>query len=444
MRIFSFLTRLMPIGKLISIVKWLKTQKGWFYPIVGVKFFTYLIQFLIKAESLRFMKVVRYIYYFLSAFNVVLALIIITNFSDFTNPELIKFFITSLELLIPVIILEGLSEYIEEIALFFKNILKNFIDWVYDKEALETGDKSTKKENTSPRIPTQDQFSYKASDLEFNEFGDLSTFRGEENRYLNWISIAILTFAIFGISYTLHPELYHSVYSNLKDLFFPGRGGGGDAVGGVNTPQISPNLVLKNTVDRIVNDNTLSDIDKANRVNALARTVLSQVHTITPQDKLEKVGILAEAIRIIDDANDTISLASSSPSISANSLTPTNNTIPLPSTSASTTPTNVTTSLPSTSASTTPTNVTTSLPHPNLQISVASTTPDLISLDHSPILERIPSDLDWAAKGGGELKEIISNLSSSVTTPVAENTIPIPIPSKPVDLDKMMEELNKK
>jgi len=437
MRIFSFLTRIFPIAKIFLLIKWLKTQKGWLYPIVGVKFFNYLIKYLIIAEKIKFVQIIRYIYYFLSAFNIVLGLIIITNFSDFANPELIKFFLTSLELLIPVIILEGLNEYIEELALYFKNIFRKFIDWVYDKEASETGDKSTKKENISPKIPTQDHFSYKASDLELGEFDNLSTFRDEENPYLNWISIAILTFAIFGLSYSLHPELYHNIFSNLKDLFFPGRGGGGDSIGGVNTPPINPNLILKNTTDRIINDNTLSNIEKAERVQALAKTVLYQVHTITPEDKLEKVGILAEAIRIINDANDTVSSASSSPSTSVGSLTPTNISIILPSNSptpsisaGSLTPTNNTVSLPSNS------------PNLNLQIPIASTSTNLIDLDHSPVLERIPKDLEWAK--GGKLKGMFSNLSSSSTTPIAENSTPLPIPIKGTDLGKMMEELNKK
>jgi hypothetical protein len=407
---------------------------------VGVKFFNYLIKYLIIAEKIKFVQIIKYIYYFLSAFNVMLGLIIITNFSDFASPELINFFITSLEFLIPVIILEGLSEYMIDLGLFFKNIFRKFIDWVYDREEIvKDGENLSKKDNKSPKIPTQDQFSYKASDLELGEFGDLSTFRGEENHYLNWISIAILIFAVFGISYTLHPELFHSIYSNLKDLFFPGRGGG-DSIGGVNTPRINPNLVLKNTTDRIVNDNNLTDLEKANRVNALAKTVLSQVETITPQDKLEKVGILAEAIRIIDDANDTISLASSSPSTSVGSLTPTNIPIILPSNSpsistSSLTPTNNTIPLPSNSSNL------------NLQIP-ASQAADLINLEHSPIIERIPNDLKWAK--GGKLKGMFSNNSSSATTPIIENSTPIPIPAKAApssnsgDLGKMMEEFNKK
>lgn len=429
MKIFSFLTKLFPIGKLLLIVKWLKTQKGWVYPIVGVKIFNFFISFLLKAEKIRFIAIVKYLYYFLSAFNAVLALILITNFSDLNNPELVKFFLTSLEVLIPVILLEGLSEYIEEMVLFFKNMIKNFIDWVYSRD--KESDKSHTKSDISPKIPSQDQFSYKAFDLELDDSGNPLI---EEEQRNSLLSIVFITIAILGLSYSLHPELFHNIYSNLKDLFFPRGGGdtGGTIIHHLDTPSLT---TIQHATDRVVYDNTLTNLQKINRISSLSKAILHEGHNYSPEENLDRVDLLDQAVKLIVSGNTTIDvthIASSS-----TSLPPSNITTSLPHNSSSTstgslTPTNNVTPLPSQS----PSNL-------NLQIPVASTPADLINLDNSPVLERVPNNLDWTAKGGGRLRGMFSTSTSGTsslgTTPIVENNTPIPIPSKPIDLDEMMD-----
>jgi hypothetical protein len=391
MKIFSFLTRLFPIGKLYLVVKWLKTQKGWLYPIVGVKFFSFLISFIIKTENIKFIAIIRYLYYFLSAFNVVLALIIIINFSDFTNPELIKFFLTSLELLLPIVILEGLSEYVEEFALFFKNIIKNIIDWVYSLESIETVDRS-------PKIPSQDQFSYKATDLELNEYGIPCL---EEDTSLNWFAIILLTISIIGVSYSLHPELYHNIFSSLKDLFFPGRDDGdlGDTINPSFHEKLSV-IAVKNTTDRIVNDNNLTNLQKMNRIIAISKTILHGDNNYNSQEILDRLDLLDDAIKVLDNKNTIIDVTHITSTISTGDITPTNNLLSSnsPSNLSSSTSTLTTTitnnpipspSNPSTTGSLTPTNNTIPLPSNSPSISSESITllitQYLYPLTHLPI-----------------------------------------------------------
>jgi len=451
MRIFSFLTRIFPIAKIFLLIKWLKTQRGWLYPIVGVKFFNYLIKYLIIAEKIKFMAIIRYIYYFLSAFNVVLGLIIFINFSDFASPDLLNFFHTTLELLIPVIILNAIDLIIEDLGLSFKNIFRKFIDWIYSKEEIIID----KKEEITAKIPTQDQFSFIASDLELDEFGFPKAELDEEQTN-SWLTFALLTIAILGLSYSLHPELFHSIYSNLKDLFFPrgGEGSGDTYLPDHNTPSIT---AVQKATDRVIYDNNLTTVQKMSRITAMSKAILHEGHNYNAEEILDRMDLLDQAVRVIESNNTILDVSHITSSISTGDLTPTPTNISLPSNSSSSsspsltpTPTNI--SLPSNSPSTsagslTPTNNPISLPSQtpsnlNLQIPVASTTPDLISLDHSPILERIPNDLDWAK--GGKLKGMFSNNSSSATTPIIENSTPIPIPAKTIDLDKMMDELNKK
>src|SRR5882757_3372463 len=60
--------------------------------------------------------------YILSGFNVVLALIIIFNFTDFQLP-LFYLLLDTLNLMLPVIIIDAINEYIIDLGLFFKNTL---------------------------------------------------------------------------------------------------------------------------------------------------------------------------------------------------------------------------------------------------------------------------------------------------------------------------------
>src|SRR5258705_12432652 len=83
MKIFKFFRLNFLIIMITALIPWLKKQGGWFYPIFLFKIFSFLYSFLIKHQKVGFIKMVKYIYYFLSVFNVLLAVFIIINFSDF-------------------------------------------------------------------------------------------------------------------------------------------------------------------------------------------------------------------------------------------------------------------------------------------------------------------------------------------------------------------------
>jgi len=75
------LVRVVPY--LLKYLKFLKGYKGLFLPFILIKITELLISFILKAEKVNFTRMIKIIYYFLSGFNVVLALIIIFNFTDF-------------------------------------------------------------------------------------------------------------------------------------------------------------------------------------------------------------------------------------------------------------------------------------------------------------------------------------------------------------------------
>src|SRR5260221_125735 len=160
MKIFKFFRLNFLIIMITALIPWLKKQGGWFYPIFLFKIFSFLYSFLIKAQKVGFIKMVKYIYYFLSVFNVLLAVFIITNFSDFAlNPKILEIMKNSLELLIPFVILESINIFIEDLGLTFKNIIKRIMDWVYTSDGIDKTipDKTSTEVVNSKTLPIDDK-----------------------------------------------------------------------------------------------------------------------------------------------------------------------------------------------------------------------------------------------------------------------------------------------
>jgi hypothetical protein len=131
----------------------------------------YIISFVIKAEKIRFIHMVRYTYYFLSVLNLILAFIVIINFSEETSLKVLEVLKSTMVYALPTLLLETINTYITDLGLFFKNILKRLIDWVYDNSGeIKTEGKIPKpqiEEIEEIKIPTQDQFSFR--EMEFND-----------------------------------------------------------------------------------------------------------------------------------------------------------------------------------------------------------------------------------------------------------------------------------
>jgi hypothetical protein len=224
------LSRLIPY--LLKLIKWLHTRKGLFLPFVLIKVFNFLISFIIKAEKVRFKQMVRIIYYFLSAFNLILALIVIFSFSDLQSfqytGKILELLWEGLHILIPVIILDSINEYIIDLGLFFKNLLRKFIDWIYSGEI-----KLDPKKVQQNKLPKRDNIirdPFSGTHVENIQNMDYREFYRDYDQELStktsWKTVIYFTILAVGVSYFIYPDLYHAIYYGIKDRLFPGGGGG--------------------------------------------------------------------------------------------------------------------------------------------------------------------------------------------------------------------------
>lgn len=452
------------ISKITVLIPWLKKQQGWLYPIVLFKISSYLMSFLIKAQTVRFVTMIKSIYYFLSAFNVVLAILVLTNFSDLTvNPKILDLLKTTLELAIPIIILESINEYIVDLGLFFKNMVKKIIVWVLEEETNLDDNKPSNK-SRKVKIPSQDQFSYKKTLLGVDEI-DYQYPEKDINIDISWKTVLFFTVLAIGASYYMYPDLYNSIYYGLKDKFFPPSGPRG---GSSSLPldkgkgvEIVSNTLKKTTylqgkLNAVLDSNNLSLKEKLVRVTAIGMSTKLDEPVETEDMVLNAINSLQLAIdaeSVHPSTSSLEGLSNISTGSSTGSLTPTNIS------TGSLTPTNIPTTF------LTPTNIpTTSLTPailnkgvtPLSTINIPSVSTNLIRLDHSPVLDNLPKDLNWEPfKEGGRLKGIfnlpvvkpaildlpiahISPYHSESVTPV---TTSIADPGK---LEKLLEDVNKK
>jgi len=430
---------------------------------------------------------VKYIYYFLSVFNVLLAFLIITNFSDFAlNPQILEIMKKSLELLIPVMILETINIFIEDLGLTFKNIIKRIIDWVYEKDNI-IPNKTPKKSKDGEEI--LNPFSYSNIDMEDFDYHYSEEYDKTE---ISWKTVLFFTVAAIGVSYYFYPDLYHGVFQGLKDKFFPPRGPSGGGLGDpstsvsipvsvkgkgvefVNVGYVGDLTLLQNKVNDIVHSPNLPIEDKLEVLGSFKRSLNMKV---TDVNFVKKLDIFSEAknylhsqikvenipststpsiaststfipdyiITSTSSSNPTSFVTPPSPNVSTGSLTPTNN-------SGYFTPTN------SSTGSLTPT-----VSNPKLALTILTEAPvlpistEMVRVDHSPVLEAIPKDVWDSFKKGSGLTNILNpNLSPSdypVTfdwpvghiSPYESGTAtPVDSSAPKMIMDKWMEEINKK
>jgi len=216
---FKFLSKLVPY--LLTYLKFLKGYKGLFLPYILIKLTEFLISFIIKAEKVGFAKMIKFIYFFLSGINLLLSLIVIFNFTDFQLP-LVYVIIDKFKFIMPLMVIDIINQLIEEFAINFKEMIRNFINWVYNSPKIEV--KSVDHTPARPGGRVTDPFqlgNYQFSDL------DEEYIYSEGNT--NWKTIALFAIFAIGISYYMYPDLYHNIYHAIKDRFFPdsGRGEGG-------------------------------------------------------------------------------------------------------------------------------------------------------------------------------------------------------------------------
>ena len=223
---------------ILQIIKNLKSRKGVIYSIILVKFLEYVISIIIKAEKVGFNKMIKIIYYVLTVFNLLLALIMIVNFSDIDfSLTIFGHMLDVFKILIPVMILDMITEYYVDLGLFFKKILKRFINWIYTTDVKVEPKKVINRKRVKEII---DPFStpIKAADIESYDYRDY--YKGieeyEASQRIGWKTVAFFTFLAVGVSYYMYPELYQAVYYAIKDRLFGDtpRGGGG-AAGAVTT-----------------------------------------------------------------------------------------------------------------------------------------------------------------------------------------------------------------
>ena len=457
MKIIKFFRLNNIIILLTALIPWLKKQQGWLYPIFLLKVFSYLTSFLIKAQKVGFITMVKYIYYFLSVFNVLLGVLIITNFSDFAlNPKILEIMKASLELAIPVMILETINIFIEDLTVFFKNIIKKIIDWVYDKDNI-IPDKTPKKSKDGEDILNPFSYSnYSIDDLGYHypdEYDDIDT-------KVSWKTVLFFTVLAIGVSYYFVPELYHGIYQGLKDKFFPPSDPKGPSAGGTSIPVsvkgkgveiinigtstgfVEDLSLLQNKVNDIVHSPNLPIEQKMEVLDSFKTSLNLRVSDTSFFKKLDilregkiylesQVASTSSLLPLPDSTTSSIpsslpqpliastttslpeSITPPSPNISTGSVTP-KIISPGTTTPAGTlTPKNISSSGFFTPISS-PSGSSVALPNispPELSLTIPSNTPvlststEIVRLGHSPVLEAIPKELEWNPfKGGGKLK----------------------------------------
>lgn len=120
-----------------GIYKKISSKKGVLNKIIKANIVLYFIKFLELVRKIGFRKTIKFLYYSMSAFNFIVATLVILAFTEINwggiNYNLIEIVYNSLILLIPIflmeIITENLGDYILNMVDYFKNLIRKFIDW---------------------------------------------------------------------------------------------------------------------------------------------------------------------------------------------------------------------------------------------------------------------------------------------------------------------------
>jgi hypothetical protein len=250
------LVKLVPY--LLKLLKFLEKKKGLIYPLIFMKVINYLISFIFKAEKIGLTSIIKIVYYFLSAANLLLALIILgvfsdPNYLDMVSPnmlgEIVSWLWSGLHLMIPVIILNVLDDYFAYIIEFFRLACKRFIDWVLkDSNSIipEISKDINKSNNVKKPVDIYDPFyakRYVDSEDSYGFYNGVSEFDFEPHK-IGWKDYVLFGVLVIGVTYYLYPDMYNNLYYAIKAKIYPGSGGrGGTGLPGFNAPPVSDNDV---------------------------------------------------------------------------------------------------------------------------------------------------------------------------------------------------------
>ena len=214
---------------LLKHLKFLEKFKKSLFIFIWIKIISFLISFIYKSEKVGFTKMIKIIYWSLSAFNVILTLIIILNVTDLDQSQLLKLIYASLNIFIPTFILDRLSNYYIYFLEGFKQLMQELIKWVYSDNKLPN--KSKMDDMTPEPIYDASILPYIGDDGVYHFKYD---FEEEKSGNINWKTITLFVILALGISYYYYPDSYNQLYSNLKSLF--SKDGGSSGPSGSSKP----------------------------------------------------------------------------------------------------------------------------------------------------------------------------------------------------------------
>lgn len=81
------LVKLVPY--LFKLIKFLEKKKGLIYPLIFIKATNYFISFIFKSDKIGLTSLIKFIYYFVSIANFLLALIVLGVFSELNLLEMV-------------------------------------------------------------------------------------------------------------------------------------------------------------------------------------------------------------------------------------------------------------------------------------------------------------------------------------------------------------------
>ena len=146
----SFLKFLLPF--LLKLLKFLEPFKKGLFGFISWKIFNFITNIVLKAEKVRFRQMIKAIYITLSAFNFILALIILIKVTDLDNNQIMQFIFTSLKWFLPVVILDIISDFWFEFSIHIKNLIKEFLKWVFSDSNKELPSPKTNKLPNRKRV----------------------------------------------------------------------------------------------------------------------------------------------------------------------------------------------------------------------------------------------------------------------------------------------------
>jgi hypothetical protein len=263
----------------------------------------------------------------------------------------------------------------------------------------------------------------------YNDFYDGNSEEYEDNS-IDWGLVFAATIITLSVSYYLFPDFYHNIYYGLKDKFFPGdRGGGG---GSEANPNIKINTagrsieILDSNIERIINDEKLTNLEKSIRLGYLQSAALSVENNLSPHEVADRANIFAKAHSRLDygELNTGVQITSSSNISKSDVLTPSSGLgdIILTNESSPASPLTPSDTLtPANLGSLTPTSSVTPISvSPPVNTGSLSPAGSVTPTPGTPTSSLIQHPIRLTSTGGGLLKEAISEVLLNKNTSVVE------------------------